>query len=64
MDLYITFNKDSQVELKDSFTRYVPLHKLPTDPKMAMPHIALNYKPQNIILTTDDFDEKDTNHNK
>ena len=43
---------------------YVPLHKLPTDPKMAMPHIALNYKPQNITLTTDDFDKKDANHNK
>ena len=53
-----------QLELKDSFGWYIPLHKLPTDPKMAMPHIALNYKPQNITLTTDDFDKKDANHNK
>ena len=37
------FIKDSQLELKDSFGWYVPLHKLPTDTKMAMPHIALNY---------------------
>jgi hypothetical protein len=58
------FIKDSQLELKDSFGWYVPLHKLPTDPKMAMLHIALNYKPQNITLTTDDFDKKDANHNK
>jgi len=55
------FIKDSQLELKDSFGWYVPLHKLPTDPKMAMPRIA-DYKPQNI--TTDDFDKKDANHNK
>jgi|APSaa5957512535_1039671.scaffolds.fasta_scaffold27830_4 hypothetical protein len=56
--------EEVQVELKDSFfAPYVPLHKLPTDPKMAMPHIALNYKSQNITLTTDDLDEmKDANH--
>ena len=58
--------EEVQVELKDSFfAPYVPLHKLSTDPKMDMPHISLNYKPQNITLTTDDFDKKkDAHHNK
>jgi len=44
-----------EVRKDNIFAQYVPLHKLPNDPNIAIPHISLNYKPQTITLTTDDF---------
>ena len=52
--------------IKDSFTRYVPSHKLPIDHEMEIPVIALKYEHLrlHITFTTDDFDKKDAKFNK
>lgn len=62
----MNFIKNDKESIKDnSFCQYVPLHKLPNDPNIAIPHAALHYlsnvpnisMPQTISLTIDDCEQ-------